>query len=523
MGPLSDEDAALNVAHAEMHRKVHVGVDGALRAAIDQYHAVYIRNPPNTGIDAKYAREDAWEAFTRTYVDVVAGAQQTVGTTSAAYAAQVLGSEELPDVTIPTVTYDTEWSKSPLLRYASVYGERVEEVGHEAAAAEARDIAYGYASQLASGDLQTAARDGIVGASESSGSAILGYKKQPTAGACPWCVLVSDRIYWTRVPFHSGCRCGVSVIPARYLSGPQQIRSVLTRNGVGWRSKDRLVKQFREATNKQEALGAIQSAIERAKFQKTLDLKRAAKRAAKGVSADDLTRVHTDNAFWDDVSSHEDKPDVAVLKAMYKRARYDDLPEVLDNEAFDAWKAENPDAWVMYRGVFSRSFDQSSEMTKQFREGDYFAGRGIYGNGTYGQVNRVPPTLTKSGQLDSDWDEDAWFTASGYAGNKDGAVMEIALRPGAKILDWDDQIIQKDFREWSRARFEALEKSGRLRDIGGNDLNDATDISVYAIEKGYDAIYAPESRYLVILNRGATVVRSSISPGDRISAPAWTN
>jgi hypothetical protein len=100
--------------------------------------------------------------------------------------------------------------RSPALRLLGKLAEDVPE-------AEARATAAGYADQLALGDLQTAQRAGLTAGAEASGARVVGWRKQPSADACPWCRERAGQQYAKAdsVPFHSGDRCSVAPVYER--------------------------------------------------------------------------------------------------------------------------------------------------------------------------------------------------------------------------------------------------------------------------------------------------------------------
>lgn len=65
------------------------------------------------------------------------------------------------------------------------------------------------------------------------------------------------------------------------------------------------------------------------------------------------------------------------LKLLYSEAGYDGKPQVVSKAAIDL--AAKDGATLMVRGLN----DPSGQFAKDFRQGDYYTGNGIYGNGTY--------------------------------------------------------------------------------------------------------------------------------------------
>lgn len=71
----------------------------------------------------------------------------------------------------------------------------------------------------------------------------------------------------------------------------------------------------------------------------------------------------------------------AHLKALYQESGYDGLPTVATSADIDKIYADG--GLLMVRGVAKASSGDPNQYLKDFQEGDYFTGNGIYGNGTY--------------------------------------------------------------------------------------------------------------------------------------------
>lgn len=132
-----------------------------------------------------------------------------------------------------------------------------------------------------------------------------------------------------------------------------------------------------------------------------------------------------DDPMWDDVrekyeswgygpggeisflqGESDEPPEDPALKEMVRVAGYDAFPKQMTA----AEMTSLPEGWtVVYRGI------DNVEQARAFREGDYWAGRGAFGNGTY---------FT-----------DKFREAESYAG-WDGVVIEVAIPPDALISDY---------------------------------------------------------------------------------------
>jgi len=99
---------------------------------------------------------------------------------------------------------------------------------------------------------------------------------------------------------------------------------------------------------------------------------------------------------------------------------FDGKPETLSPAEFDAL----PSGYErLYRGLHGAQAEQWAE---EFRSGPAFAGLGVYGNGTYTTTNRESA--------------EEYANLEGVAG---GAMLEMALRPEARVID-----IDKVWDEW---------------------------------------------------------------------------
>jgi hypothetical protein len=174
-----------------------------------------------------------------------------------------------------------------------------------------------------------------------------------------------------------------------------------------------------------------------------------------------------------------------TLEDIAKKQGFDGKAELVDQEAFDKVVAEG--GTVTYRGITdfhdgpgpdANYIDGDAEITENFAQGEYFAGNGVYGNGTYTSVNIG--------------------VAKGYASEdgKKGSVVTMAIKPTARIATPE---------QWEKAKLAA--KNG----TGG--FTAATDQGRILAAQGFDGFtIAPKSsehwasETIVILNRKALVV-----------------
>jgi len=206
---------------------------------------------------------------------------------------------------------------------------------------------------------------------------------------------------------------------------------------------------------------------------------------------------------------HED----IVLQDMAKEVGFDKKPTLLSKEEMDAYIQQGNKE--LFRGIGGRQ-GEAETYVEQFKTGEYFAGKGVYGNGIY-----------------TAYGEDGMEVAKQFAGGVEKNVLRISLKKDAKIISHDALIeMQKleftALQEEERAlRRKARKEADRIYDETGDDdkvemfLKEAAkkweeteryrrvlaDPGRYALYKGYDAIDIPSSRFMLVLNRGKVFVQ----------------
>lgn len=184
------------------------------------------------------------------------------------------------------------------------------------------------------------------------------------------------------------------------------------------------------------------------------------------------------------------------LKAIYAMQGYDGLPKEVSIEEYNNMLM-NDELIRTYRG-FSGGDGQYIE---DYKNGEYFAGKGVSGNGTYATLSQGE--------------------ARSYADNSNN-VMEIGLRSDAKTISFYDvyelqrfvgnndavgisQIISKvsaKNESFGQQIKEALSDNNFINVINNN--KNSLDLGHLAAVLGFDAI--TKDKHVVILNRTATVV-----------------
>jgi hypothetical protein len=202
-----------------------------------------------------------------------------------------------------------------------------------------------------------------------------------------------------------------------------------------------------------------------------------------------------------------------VLQDMAKEVGFDKKPTLLSKEEMDAYIQQGN--IEIFRGIGGRQ-GEAERYVEQFKTGEYFAGKGVYGNGIY-----------------TAYGEDGMEVAKQFAGGVEKNVLRISLKKDAKIISYDALIeMQKleftALQDEERAlRRKARKEADRIYDETEDDdkvemfLKEAAkkweemeryrqvlaDLGRYALYKGYDAIDIPSSRFMVVLNRGKVFVQ----------------
>jgi hypothetical protein len=179
-----------------------------------------------------------------------------------------------------------------------------------------------------------------------------------------------------------------------------------------------------------------------------------------------------------------------ILHELYKTMGYDELPLVADEDTFGLL-AQGQTVW--FRGLRdklasgNRPRVSAEELLEALRSGRYYAGYGVFGNGTY--TSNLPGTAVQ------------------YGGGELGNVVRILLSPSAKVIE------QKELFDLYADFIDTMPSDNAKRL--------ASDLGRFAAALGYDAIRVEggglggSEDYMVILNRGAMVIAGTngLGPG----------
>jgi SPP1 gp7 family putative phage head morphogenesis protein len=171
-----------------------------------------------------------------------------------------------------------------------------------------------------------------------------------------------------------------------------------------------------------------------------------------------------------------------VLAQLYIRRGFDGLPTVIDEDAFD--ELIDAGASPLYRGLSGSRAGTAEELLEALRNGEYFPGFGVYGNGTYSSFNF----------------SDAW----GYANRETSNVLRMIMDPSANVVRYDDLVME--WRTFLRSdEFDRLSDAAKLL---------VEDIGRYAVARGYDGIDVGND-YFVIFNRSRVTMSATNGLGPR--------
>lgn len=224
------------------------------------------------------------------------------------------------------------------------------------------------------------------------------------------------------------------------------------------------------------------------------------------LTPDIIDELHAapDEAFWRAGVSSED----AYMRILNKHRGFDRLPTVVSQSQMDNLIAQGHTE--MWRGVSNARF------ATEFRQGQFFAGKGVYGNGTY----------AATGNIAGDGARGIAAEFAGGAGNR--GIMRMTLQRNVRTIEHLDAIpLQEKYRALAeRMRRYAADPSlpSPIKGVQGRAAaeraatvldNIAINPGRTALMEGYDAIIVPydavygrhAAREIAILNRGKVLVQ----------------
>lgn len=181
----------------------------------------------------------------------------------------------------------------------------------------------------------------------------------------------------------------------------------------------------------------------------------------------------------------QDENGVIRGQELNKILGYDKLPTIVSRDKFEQL-AKSSDIGKLYRGISADTKELGERYIKDFKYGKLYAGKGVYGNGTYVAYGK----------------EGLQLINRNYA-NENGQIMEMILDNNVKTIK---------FSELDKMRRKELEYLGNeVSDIFKKAI--LMDNGYYASIKGYDAIILDKTiaelnnqPYIVILNRRKVII-----------------
>lgn len=187
-----------------------------------------------------------------------------------------------------------------------------------------------------------------------------------------------------------------------------------------------------------------------------------------------------------------------VLYQLCSDQGFTGLPEVIDEKDLKQYiDAGEPELW---RGIPEKKY------IEQFKTGDYYAGRGMYGNGAYAAEGIDNPLSGKA--IAQDY---AFLLTKPINSIGPDEILHMTLKKEAKV------ITRKDLEEaWKKLRADLTTRMKAANANGDTKEEERLykiiqvygyDLGKVATALGYDAIFipkaSPKSNYWVILNRTA--------------------
>jgi len=129
---------------------------------------------------------------------------------------------------------------------------------------------------------------------------------------------------------------------------------------------------------------------------------------------------------WDGYTGKGDK----LMERLWREQGFDAKPTLVNDVQYDTLKAQG---WEpVYRGIAAETPEVVQQYVDAYKQGDPFAGKGIFGNGTYASIS----------------EETAVHFSEHTATGKEvphGKVMDLLINPEARIVDYETMKTQ--FRE----------------------------------------------------------------------------
>jgi hypothetical protein len=210
------------------------------------------------------------------------------------------------------------------------------------------------------------------------------------------------------------------------------------------------------------------------------------------------------------------------LKMLLARQGYDGLPEKVSKADLDGHIASGERE--MYRGIATIKTGtkknpvivaDNKNLMRDFTDGDLFAGRGIWGNGTYTAVDDLEVLDDTRKKMNALKGYDVAYT---YSGKDTTGIMRMSLKSDAKVIPYEEALERATA---DRDRYKLAAQTATNDDTKFENEYLAflvSDPGRWAVVNGYDALFAKTQYYFNVLNRTALRIQT-----DEVEVPDDSN
>jgi hypothetical protein len=282
-----------------------------------------------------------------------------------------------------------------------------------------------------------------------------------------------------------GIKHGAIETKKLYTPNQQIIQSVANKLGINWEELETILESLNQQGLAQKENDAIDEMMEAVKNRKK----------------------HNYRKF------HDDKKGDLCLYEITKQKEFHELPKVLPKANIDELLKVGEHI-ELYRGVLGNSNISHEEIVEEFKNGIFYQGNGIYGQGTYtavaGETEESINAAVKTA---------TYYATNNNPGNKvAGAVQRMIIHKKAKGIDGDEL---KKIIEGIVDDDNLYEPLRRLADEPGNEAlwilrKMVADPGYVASLLGYDFFFVKATDYnrvsdfITILNRGIVTIQDEI-------------
>lgn len=213
-------------------------------------------------------------------------------------------------------------------------------------------------------------------------------------------------------------------------------------------------------------------------------------------------------------SKHPNDAD-SLLKSMYQDQGFDGKPQLVTQAEYNKLSRQGK-IHKIYRGMSAAAGRTGTDFANDYKTGDYFAGVGVFGNGTYASPKKgVANQYARFGGavMTMGLRKDAKTTT--YTQLKNEFNLQVAARKNELVSRISQAQAQfNSLMSGSAGKSQLYKQLKRMRDeldiLTNNQREHATlgDIGRFAVSRGYDAFQVDTRgvNHWIILNRTATYV-----------------